>query len=574
MSRSNSSHPAFLVPIAVVALLVGLPATGLGAAERTTGGVSDVYVSDVVVPRVLDVDLRDLPPAPAWQPGDPIEVVAEGSFADLGVEGDPEWVDPVRQTEGAGFDGGILVDFEGIPFTGAFPPDVIGDVGPNHYIGMVNASRFAIWDKEGNVLVPVTTLNTLWDANGGDPGSFCNDGDGDPIVQYDELADRWLMTEFDLSGNTFCIYVSQGPDPVTSGWFVYDFSAPDFPDYPKYGVWPDAYYVSTFESPGLLGNYAFDRTAMLAGAPATFQAFTIPHLDGSSPRVTRILPSDHDGTIAPSPGLPNTFARTVHATQDDSDPTTRIELWEFHVDFAVPANSTFTQIQTLIPAPFDLLPCSPGVRDCVPQPGTANLIDALFNRAMRRLQWRSTGSEARMVVTQVVDAGGGLAGKRWWELRSSTCAVEGCLEEGGEGGASWSIHQEGTYAPDGVERFMGSIAQNANGEIALGYTVSDEFATLPGMRVTARREGDPLGTMTMSELTLEDGEGVQTISQRWGDYSSMNVDPADGETFWYTNQIVQAGGLWRTHIGAFRLDLMFADGFESGDTSAWSQTVP
>ncbi len=534
---------------------------GTSAAAESDGSsqASDFYVSEVVVPQVFDVDLRQLPQATAWQPGDPIEVVPEGLNDDFGVEADPEWVDPVRQgsTEGGTFDGTLIQTFVGLPFGGGTPPDVIGDVGPNHYIGMVNASRFAIWDKQGNVLVPATTLSSLW---GG--GGACADGDGDPIVQYDELADRWLMTEFDTSGNTFCIYVSQTADPVAGGWYGYSFSAPSFPDYPKYGVWPDAYYVSTFESP-VLGIYAFDRAAMLAGAAATYQRFTIPQLTGSSPRVTRILPADHDGTQAPTAGLPNIFARTVDATQDNSNPNDRIEIWEFDVDFVTPANSSFTNTQNLTPVAFTLLPCSPTTRDCVPQPGTGVKLDALYNRALRRLAWRVVDGTARMVVTQVVDAGGGIAGKRWWELRSDTSA-----------NPVWSIFQEGTYSPDSVGRFMGSVAMNASGDIALGYSVSDATSVLPGIRVTGRTDGDPAGTMTMNELTIKDGEGIQTSIQRWGDYSSMNVDPADGQTFWYTNEIVQPNGLWITWIGTFSLGGLFSDGFEDGTTDAWSNAAP
>jgi hypothetical protein len=545
--------------------LLALSATAAIAAKDkvdATPPVSDVYVSEVVVPHVLDVDLRTLPPAPEWKPGDPVYVVPEGTAADFGVAVDPSWEDPVRQrtTEGTPFDGAVIRSFTGIPFGAGTPPDVVGDVGPNHYIGMANASRFAIWGKKGNVLVPPTSLHDLW--NGG--ASNCTDGDGDPIVQYDELADRWLLTEFDLTGNTFCIYVSQGPNPVTSGWFVYDFSAPVFPDYPKYSVWPDAYYVSSFESPDL-GIYAFDRASMLAGAPATFQRFAIPQLQGTSPRVTRILPADHDGTIAPAAGLPGIFARTVDDTMDSTDPTDRIEMWEFHADFATPANSTFTNTQNLTPAPFTLLPCSPTVRDCVPQPGTSVKLDALFNRALRRLGWRVVQGDEVMAVTQVVDAGGGLAGKRWWELRRAQTA-------GGGLSNPWTIFQEGTYAPDSTGRFMGSIAVNSDGDMALGYSVSDATSTLPGIRVTGRRRDDSAGLMTMNELTIKDGVGIQISTQRWGDYSSMNIDPSDGKTFWYTNEIVQANGLWLTWIGQFSLDGIFADGFESGDTTAWDNT--
>lgn len=542
---------------AMLAVACGLVLTPTAWAAE--GDVSEVYVSEAVTPHVLNVDLRDLPRAPAWQPGDPIKVIEEGFVANFGVDEDPAWVDPVRQpaTEGGSFSSTLGVNFAGLPFGGGTPPDIVGDVGPNHYIQAVNASRFQIWDKDGNVLVGATEISDLWT---GSPGSPCTDGDGDPIVQYDALADRWMLTEFDLTGNTFCFYVSQGADPVSSGWFVYDFSAPSFPDYPQYGVWPDAYYVATFESP-FLGIYAFDRTAMLAGAAATFQRFTIPQLNGSAPRVTRILPSDAD--VAPPVDTPNTFVRTVDATQDSSDPTDRLEVWEFVVDFATPGNSSFTQQPDIIPAAFTLLPCSPGIRDCIPQPGTGVLLDALFNRPLRRLQYRNFGTHETLVTTQVVDAGGGVAGKRWWELRRTPA----------EGGG-WSIHQEGTYAPDSVERFMGSVAMNAAGDIALGYSVSDGTSVLPGIRATARRDGDPLGTMTMDELTIADGIGIQTNTQRWGDYSSMNVDPADGLTFWYTNERVGLDGFWVTYVGSFTLGSIFIDGFEDGNTDRWSNTVP
>ncbi|MEM7354441.1 MAG: hypothetical protein AAF657_26780, partial [Acidobacteriota bacterium] len=497
--RSSASRVVVCTLLLASCWLLAGPALAAGG----DSGVSNVYVSEPVVPHVLNVDLRDLPRAPAWKPGDPIKVVEERLTNDFGIDPNLEWVDPVRQgsTDGGGFSSSLEVNFEGIPFSGAFPPDVVGDVGPDHYIQAVNASLFAIWDKDGNQLVGTTALNSLWT---GDPGSPCTDGDGDPIVQYDILADRWYLSQFDLTGNTFCFFISQGPDPVTDGWFVYEFSSPQFPDYPQYGVWPDAYYVSSFESPSL-GIYAFDRAAMLAGAPSSFVRFTIPQLNGTASRVTRILPADVEGDPPPA-GAPNYFVRTVDDTQDNSDPTDRLEVWEFDVDFVTPGNSTFNKTLDLIPEPFTLLPCSPGTRDCVPQPGTSLLLDALFNRAMRNLQYRNFGTYETMVVTQVVDAGGGQAGKRWYELRK-------------EGAGDWSIFQQGTYAPDAEGRFMGSIAMDAGGNIALGYSVSSS-TVFPGLRATARRPGDAAGTMTMTELSIREGAGIQTATQRWGDYSA------------------------------------------------------
>jgi len=527
---------------------------------------NDVYVSDPVVPHVINVDLRTLEPAPVWKPGDPIEVVPEQMESNLPTERIEGWIDPVLQpspelSEGPSFTGMIVVTAEAHPPGNSNPPDTVGAVGPNHYISMVNASRFAIWDKSGGNLVPPTLVRTLW--TGG--ASPCQDGDGDPIVEYDNIADRWMLQEFDLTGNTFCIYISQGPNPVTDGWFAYSFSAPSFPDYPQYGIWPDAYYVGTFESPNL-GIYAFDRANMLAGMPATFQRFAIPRLNGSASRVTRILPANLDGVVPPAgANPPNPFVRSVHSTQDSTDPRSRLELWEYHVDWATPGNSTFTLEQEIIPAAFALLPCSPGTRDCVPQPGTANLIDALFNRLLRSLSYRvlPDGREA-MVVNQVVAVGGGVGGVRWYEISKDP------LPEG----AGWTLRQDSTYSPDSTYRFMGSATMNAAGDIALAYSASST-TDFPSIRATARFEADPLNTMTMDELTIVPGVASLTTSQRWGDYTALGADPADDKTFWFTNQILTSTSQRSVWIGAFRIEPpLFADGFESGDFTAWDFTAP
>jgi hypothetical protein len=522
---------------------------------------SEVYVSEAVVPVVLEVDLSQLNRAEPWQPGDPITEVPERSEFDFPTFADPDWVDPVAQSRAVAptYSGSSGMAFDGIAFTGSRPPDTVGDVGPNHYIQMANASFFSIWDKLGNQLAGPTLLESIWVANGGSAAGDCDNGRGDPIVIYDDLADRWLISEFTF-GNDFCMYVSRGPDPVTDGWFVYEFTAPNFPDYPQYGVWPDGYYVSTFESPRL-GAYAFDRAAMLVGDPATFQRFQVSALNGSASRVTRLLPADLDGTDLPPDGTPNFFVRSVEATQDSSDPNDRLEVWAFHADFITPANSSFS-LHTSIPVSFSFIPCAPGIRDCVTQPGTGNKIDALFNRMLRRMQFRQIDGISRMVGNQVVNAGAGVGGVRWYELRISPF---------GEG--EWSVFQQGTYSPDTDSRFMGSAAMDARGNIGLAYSASSG-TLLPSIRATGRKVGDPLGQMTFSEIHLKDGEGVQTSSQRWGDYSSLTVDPVDGSTFWYSQQYMLASGQWRLHVSTFNLEGLFSDSFESGDTSAWTFVVP
>lgn len=535
--------------IIILCSLIVVPAIAQNGGQTLANGA---YVSDPVVPFVLDVDLRTLPPAPVWQPGDPVQVVPEGLASDGPTQQIAGWIDPAMQSRrGTTEPSEVLVTFLAHPPGNSNPPDTVGTVGPNHYISMVNASRFAIWDKQGNNLVPEVAVNSLWDGG----ASPCQDGDGDPIVVYDGLADRWVLQEFDTTGNTLCIYISQGPDPVTDGFFAYSFSAPSFPDYPQYGVWPDAYYVSTFESPNV-GVYAFDREEMLQGNPATFQRFAVSQLNGSSPRVTRILPADFDGTNPP-PGInpPNPFVRSVHESMDNTNLTTRLELYEFAVDFDTPANSSFTLAQELIPQPFQLLPCAPGVRDCIPQPGTANRIDALFNRALRQLHYRSNADNTEsMVLNQSVDVGGGVAGVRWWEI----------FRDNNVEGAGWTLRQDSTYSPDDTYRFMGAMAINSRGDIALGYSASSD-TLFPEIRVTARRGDDPLNEMTLEETTLVPGVATLESNQRWGDYTSMDVDPANESVFWYINQRMDATNQRSVWVGAFRFNLeeeFYQDGFE------------
>jgi hypothetical protein len=497
-----------------------------------------------VTPGSFDGDLRDLPEARTWQAGDPIIIRPEG----LLPEGNdvprgksnrrlpaPEFtIDPALDGGSAdspdAFTPGL--NFAGIGFGGVYPPDTVGDVGPNHYIQMVNdvnGSRFQIWNKNGVSLAGPTVLQTLWTL-----GGACADGLGDPIVLYDHLANRWLMSEFASTGSHLCIYISKTADPVAGGWWLYDFTVPTFPDYPKYGVWPDAYYVSTYEGANL-GLFALNRTQMLAGAAATSVRFTIPSLTPvAGVRETRILPADLDGP-APPAGAPNYYFRPVEASQDVNNPVDRLEVFEFHVDFVTPANSTFTLVSTLAPAAFALVPCSPGIRDCIPQPGTTMKLDALTNRPMHRLQYRNFDDHQTLVTNQTVDAGG-RAGIRWYELRKTTGA--------------WSIRQQGTYSPDSNYRWMGSIAMDALGNMALGYSVSSA-SVYPSIRYTGRKAGDPLGTMTQGETTVIAGTASQTVTQRWGDYSNMSPDPARDCHFWYTQQYIPAGGNWTTRINSF-----------------------
>jgi len=561
----------------VLVLSTGSIATAVQASETTPTApvvIKGAFQSEPVTPALFSGDVRSLPTLPAWKQGDAVREIpriqhprpaAAKTGENQGGEQPGRSAAPVidtlldnQQNVAAGPENRafstLVVDIPGIAYTGVVPPDPVGEAGPNHYIQMVNAgagSVFSIYNKSGGLISGPTVLSSLWTA-----GGACANGSGDPIVLYDNLAQRWLMTEFAAVGNHLCVYVSQTPDPVAGGWYLYDFLVPQFPDYPKYAVWPDAYYVSSNEfSPAA---YALDRNQMLNGLPATFQRFTAP--GNLAFPFQALIPSDHDGVTPPPPGSPNYFMR--HRDDEahnpfSSDPTRDfLEIWEFSVDFTTPANSTFIGPIQVELSEFDSDLCGLVSFACFRQPGTLNTLDPLREVVMWRLQYRNFGDHETLVgnlVTDLDDTDHG--GIRWFELRKS-------------GAAPWQLHQEGTYGPDEASRWMGSIAMDKDGNIALGYSVSST-AVFPSLRFAGRLATDPAGTLPQGENVILNGSFSQTSTTRWGDYSSMNVDPADDCTFWYTGEYVATpGGNWGTRIAAFRFP-----GCEGGvETIAGSST--
>jgi len=436
-----------------------------------------------------------------------------------------------------------IVNFDGVNnVNGVLPPDTNGDVGPNHYMQWVNLT-FAIYSKTGTLLYGPAAGNTLWSGFGG----VCQtSNDGDPIVLYDHLADRWMVSQFAVPGGSSgyhqCIAVSQTGDP-TGAWYRYDFlwSNINMNDYPHFGVWPDGYYMTTHEfANGTTwagqGVAVFERSQMLQGLPARMVKFNLYSTD---PNMGGMLPTDLDGP-APAAGTPNYFVEpddnASGFTQD------QIQVWGFHVDWTNTANSTFTRVATLATAAFDSNMCN-YARTCIPQQGTTAKLDAISDRAMYQAQFRDFGGYQTIVLNHTVDATGtDIAGIRWYELRNS-------------GGAGWIINQQSTFSPDATDRWMGSVAMNKNGDIALGYSASSS-TMYPAIRYTGRLATDPLNTMTQGEGVLYAGTGAQThTAARWGDYSMLSVDPTDDCTFWYTNEYIQTTGSapWRTRIGSFKL---------------------
>jgi hypothetical protein len=405
---------------------------------------------------------------------------------------------------------------------GCTPSDPNGDTGPGHYIQMVNATKVAIYNKAGNLISGPFNLGTLWSSGN------CQSNAGDPIVMYDPLADRWLLSQF-ASPTHLCVAISQTPDP-TGAYFLYMFNVGSFPDYFKFGVWPDAYYMSANEA--TYTAYAFDRTNMLAGLAATFQKFT----GGTN----LYLPSDLDGATPPPAGAPNVF----YTFKDDAfhGGSDRLELREFHVDWAVPANTTFTLVASPAIAAFTYTPCGFFNFNCIRQLGTAQRFDAVAEWPMHRFPYRNFGAHQSQVGTFVVGGGLGEEGAaiRWFELRKT--------------GGAWTLFQEGTLDPgDGHDRVNPSVAMDGQGNIGIGYTTSSS-AIHPQIRYATRLAGDPLGTMGAEAIMIAPN-GSQTGSNRWGDYAATSVDPANDCSFWHTNIYynVNSASNWRTLIGVFTI---------------------
>jgi hypothetical protein len=437
--------------------------------------------------------------------------------------------DPVRQTSAlASVATTNGANFDGVAANGSAPPDTSGAAGATQYVEWVN-TEFAVYDKATHNLVlgPVAG-NTLWSGFG---GSCETNNDGDIIAIYDKLNSRWVMSQLSVSGGPpfyQCVAVSQTSD-ATGKFNRYQFQQPGFNDYPKLGVWPDAYYATynMFDNAGLFFQgarlCAMDSAAMRAGNTATQQCFQLSTSFGG------VLPSDLDGATPPPAGEPAFFLNFNSSTLNS------LNLWKFHVDFANSGNTTLTGPTALSVASFAEA-CGGGT--CIAQSGTTQKLDTLADRLMYRLAYRNFGDHESLGVNHSVTAGT-VAGIRWYEIQNP--------------GTNPAIFQQGTFAPDSNHRWMGSIAMDKSGDIAVGYSVSS--STLhPAIRYTGRVPSDPLGMME-SETSIIEGPGSQTGGlSRWGDYSSMSVDPSDDCTFWYATEYQPANGSfnWHTRIASFK----------------------
>src|SRR5207245_5172538 len=520
--------------LAALLLLCFVPVTGLAAPQPARAHVLHADRSDVSAPLTL------LAAAPEEDEG---EVEHGPGRVPHQVQAAPPQQDPVLQASVAplllprtstNFDG-IGLGFLGVntrPFeVNGVPPDPQGDVGPSHYVQIVNAS-FAVFGKDGRTLFGPIPTRTLFAGFGG----ACEErGDGDGIVLYDPLADRWLIAQL---ANTrepqrpyhVCVAVSRSGYPIGQ-WARYDYSYADFHDYPKLGVWPDGYYATynTFTSTSggdFLGiaYCAFDRRKMLAAEPAAQQCILIDD------PVSGTTPADLDGSLPPPEGEPNTAVGFIGGS---------LALYRFHADWRDPLHS-FVEPAMLEAAPFAEACFESRSGACIPQAGAgAPALDSLADRMMFRAAYRNLGSRQSLVVNHSV-AVRSVVGVRWYEIRDP--------------GGMPVLYQQGTYAPDDAYRWMGSTAIDRAGNIGLGFSISSSDVR-PAIGYTGHAASDPPGEMGQGEAIAASSAGSQASSLRWGDYSSMSVDPADECTFWYTNQYIPADGVynWRTRIFSFQL---------------------
>ena len=431
------------------------------------------------------------------------------------------------------------LDFDGIGADGVTPPDTNGSVGATQFVQIVNV-EYAVYDKmSGALLLGPTPIHNIWSGFNGD----CANGDGsDPVVLYDKSAQRWVVGQMNVTLTAYCMAVSTTSD-ATQSYYRYEFSfGSNTPDYPKLAVWPNAYYwtANTFSGANtFLGANpcAFDRATMLSGGPANAICMQ------QNPSVDSLLPADLDGTTPPPAGEPNFYLQMVAPSN--------LNLFKFHVDFTTPSNSTFTG-PTAIPVASFSEACGRGT--CIPQPGTMQQLDSLGDRLMFRLAYRNFGDHESLVVNHSVTAGSSV-GVRWYEIRSPN--------------ATPTVFQQGTFSPDSQYRWMGSIAMDQSGDIAVGYSASSS-SNFPAVRYTGRVPSDPAGTME-SENSIIEGTGSQTNGNggsRWGDYSSMSIDPVDDCTFWYTNEYLTTNGSfnWKTRIASLKFTSCGPPGSPSATT--------
>lgn len=586
-----------------VLLLVGLSATLACSRPHAEVTVRQSVANDVSAPLSsiagqshVDTDCDDCPRSALTesneQQGGGSPSSAPGNAAGAAVEQRSPGSRPPLELV-ASFDG-LGVGFDGPqgPSTARNPSDNSIAVGPGHVVVTVN-SRLAILSKTGRVLYGSVPTNTLF---GGFTGTCEARNNGDAVVRYDQLANRWLLVmpifrraairadqpatwaasdsariapvgvggqpgraaqlavpprdtstpgaarggragqpaaPPDQGPYSMCYAVSTSQDPLGT-WYRYEFLRPLFPDYPRPAVWPDGYYVPTSTGDDVIQKHAcvVDRARMLRGEAATEQCVII---DG----VNFLNNADLDGATLPPAGAPNPMLASggtqLRGNLDDDG----IYVWQFHVDWNDPTKTRVTGPNKVSVAPYHYL-CGGQLTNCVPQPGAERRLDAQGDKLMARVLYRNLGSREAIVAVHSVNTEAAGGGVRWYEFDVAR-------------DRSVTLRQQSTWAPDSFYRWMASPAMDKQGNIVIGYSFGGgpHFA---GQRIAARLASDSSGTLTFRETILAAGEAAQTNTLRWEDYTQTAVDPSDDCTIWYVGDYLKAGAPnYSTRIGAVRI---------------------
>ncbi|MCH2225705.1 MAG: T9SS type A sorting domain-containing protein [Crocinitomicaceae bacterium] len=513
------------------ALIIGGCAIAQNTSEVDVPSSTTITVNELgqTVTKSQAVSFRITPPLSEWgtlEEMDPSEIgkKVRNDFDREGyLEAQNEIVkDPVVQTEmGSRKMRSPLQNWVGQSGSG-YPPDPSGAAGPDHYVQAVN-TVYRVYSKTGGSLTGSASLSSLW------PGS---QNAGDPIVMYDRHADRWFISQFKSNPNGILIAISTTNDP-TGSYYEYSFNLSQFPDYPKYSIWWDGYYMTSNSSHTAV---VFERDKMLAGdASADMISLSLPSLGNGGFRSP--LPADSDGPLPPN-GTPCYFFNLEDnafggVSQD------QIEIYEMNTNWSN-GTATVSSSQQLSVPTFDAV-FSGGFAN-ISQPGTNQKLDAIQGVLMYRAQYMRWVGYNTVVLTHAVDLGSNRSGVRWYELRDA--------DDG-----NWTVHQSGTYAPDNTaSRFMSSAAMDAQGNIGLAYSKCDGTSIYPGIYYTGRLSGDALGQMTFGEIEAISGSGSQTVTDRFGDYAHLSLDP-DGKTLWHTGEYLGNNGGVRTRIFSFDLEI-------------------
>jgi hypothetical protein len=507
-----------------IGLALTMPTLGLGWASPAPAASDWVPERGYSVRNDESTPLRDAVPVPADGSGKArrvIPLLRGARPAVIAGQTDPI----VQRTPGPLVNATIGLNFDGQGSTGVAPPDPNGAAGATQYVQWVN-SVFNVYDRvTGTKLAGPLAGNQFWAGFGGDCETH---NDGDPIIKYDQLADRWVATQFALNfgANSFsqCVAVSQTSDALGSyNRYQFNFGNKG-PDYPKLGVWPDAYYLTSrtflnfvlFQGPRVC---AMDRAAMLVGAPALIDCFQGP------PTFDFVLPGDLDGTTLPPAGSPN-YMMTATGV-----PANRLGMAKFFADFVGTPHVSVVSIPVAAYTPGP---------DFIPQPSPGEQLDGFGGVLMYRLPYRNFGDHQSIVAAHSVDKGGGIAAIRWYEIRTPDTPT---------------VFQQGTFPLGATDLWMPSIAMDKMGNIAVGFSASSA-SVKPSLGFTGRMPGDPLGTMESAALIVA-GTGVQqATSNRWGDYASMVPDPNDDCTLWFTSEYIKTTGSfnWSTRIANLKFN--------------------